>query len=139
MQRNKLSFLFCVMLALASIKLPAQEVISTDKGNVNQDPKISKLLESHKEWNKRNAEVSGFRIQINTYTSRAEAMQIRSVLMQKYPDLGVYFSYKQPTYRVRLGDYRNRFEAHGFLLEIRKDYPAAALVPDDITPTFSQK
>jgi hypothetical protein len=51
---------------------------------------------------------------------------------EKYPDIGVYLTWKAPNFKVRVGDFGTRMEAEGFLNKIKKDYPIAWVIKDKI-------
>jgi hypothetical protein len=44
----------------------------------------------------------------------------------------VYIQFKTPNFRVKVGDAINRLEANYLLSQLKSDFPAAVVVPDDI-------
>lgn len=98
------------------------------------DGSTIKAIEKHKEFNKKNPLIPGYRIQTYAGSSRQQAMTIRNEIAEKYPDYAAYVIYKQPTFRVRVGDFRTRFEAQKLLNEIKPVYSSSFIVPDDINP-----
>jgi hypothetical protein len=80
----------------------------------------------------KNSTRKGFRIQVFSGNQRAQAMKIRTEILSLYPDTRVYLIYKQPTFRVRVGDFLTRDEASIWLLNLQKTYKAAFIVPDNI-------
>lgn len=78
------------------------------------------------------ATVSGFRVQVYSGNNRAQAIQIRTEVLEKYPDYAAYLIYKQPTFRVRVGDFRSRAAAQELYLELKALYPVSFIVPDEV-------
>ena len=75
-----------------------------------------------------------FRVQI-TFSQQRDAMnRTQSSFSGKYPGTHCYVSYKQPYFRVSVGDFRTKLEAVSFLNKVRRDYPGAFVVVDKIVP-----
>jgi SPOR domain len=75
----------------------------------------------------------GFRVQIDFSQERSSVNNTKSNFTIKYPGMSSYVSYKQPYFRVSVGDFRSRLQASRFLNTVKKDYPAAFIVADRIT------
>jgi SPOR domain len=76
----------------------------------------------------------GFRVQINFGQERNAVNKTQSDFSSKYPGTTSYITYKQPYFRISVGDFRTKLEAVHFLNRVRKDYPAAFVVADKIVP-----
>lgn len=76
----------------------------------------------------------GFRVQINFSQEKNAVDKMQSEFAGKYPGTPSYISYKQPYFRISVGDFRSRLQAVDFLNKIRKDYPGAFIVADKIVP-----
>ena len=76
--------------------------------------------------------IPGFRVQLYQGSSRARAKEIRDLMVQSYPKLGVYMGYRQPDFRVRVGDFRDKGEATAYLNMMKADFPSAFVVPDKV-------
>ncbi len=100
-----------------------------------QDERIGRLAEKHKALNERQSDIDGYRIQIffdsgnNSKKKTSDAMQR---FMEKYPEVKAYISFKEPYYRVRVGNFRSLIESEGFLKKIQADYPNAFPVKEKI-------
>lgn len=112
----------------------AQGRVTADSSRIEMDGSTLKAIEKHKEHNKKNPLIPGYRIQTYAGSSRQQATSIRNEIAEKYPDYVAYVIYKQPTFRVRVGDFRTRFEAQKLLNEIKPVYSSSFIVPDDINP-----
>jgi hypothetical protein len=69
----------------------------------------------------------GYRIQAYVGLERDQAMAIRRSVISRYPDETDYLTFKQPIYRLFIGDYLTRLEAEQAMLRIRPLAPKAEL------------
>ncbi len=87
-----------------------------------------------KAWSKVK-ETDGFRIQIAAFTgvnSRNIAESKSYEFEAAFPELKTYISFQEPYFRVRVGDFFSKLEAHKALIEIQTVYPNAYIIPDKI-------
>ncbi len=138
MRAKQMVLAFIPMLFLIStLKLSAQQ-----QGHLHliQDPRIDSLLQLHRNLNKQLVErdegfLEGYRIQIfmesgNDAVERAEL--VIEEFNEDFPHLQAYLIYRQPYYRVRVGDFRSRLEAEGQLKRISRQYSQAFVIKDKI-------
>ena len=77
--------------------------------------------------------VQGFRIQIFSSSNMDEAILMKNLALEKFAGDSVYVVYDAPVYKVRVGDFVNRYEANQRLPEfVDKGYRDAWIVPDRI-------
>lgn len=79
-------------------------------------------------------EISGYRILVYSGTSSDESSKVRKQLYQYDPNLSVHTDFKQPTFRVKVGNFTDRVQANYILSDLRKQFPNAMIVPDMILP-----
>jgi len=108
-------------------------------GNVSVvcDPRIDRLAEEYPEIAGQIHSMEGFRIQIffdSGNLSKRNATQARESFIRQYPNVEAYITFREPYYRVRVGDFRTRLEADGFRKRILNNYPHAFTVNDQINP-----
>ena len=72
----------------------------------------------------------GFTILVYSGNNELEAGRVRNRLFDMVPDQEAKFSYKLPTYFVKVGQYFQQVEALPLLKEIQRTYPSAAIVPE---------
>ena len=104
--------------------------------DIVQDQTIAGLLTKHVELNEIHPCITGYRVQIffdSGNNSKDNAVKIKTDFMTRYPEISCYLLWQQPNYKVRVGDFRNRLEAQGFLEKIRNDYKNAFIVKDKIS------
>jgi hypothetical protein len=110
---------------------------SQDQDNVQiiQDSRIDTLLKRHLEMNEKDAQISGWRINIffeaGNYSKRM-AIEAKSEFVNKYADVPCYLIFQEPYYKVRIGDYRTKMQAEQFLKKIEREYPNAFVIQDEI-------
>jgi hypothetical protein len=124
-----LSFLFVALTGFAFSQK------TDDNSSVNRDPRIDRLLEKHRQYNQSNQGVDGFRVQIffdSGNNSKKAAQTARERFMEVYPEVSAYLTFKAPYYRVRVGDFRTKLEAEGFLFQLATTYPNAFTVTDRV-------
>lgn len=113
------------------------------KGSVEiiQDTRIDTIMMKHIEMNDAlllntdNYAIDGFRIQIFEESGNRSSTHARDVMAEfseKYPDIPVYLTWQAPNFKVRVGDFRTRMDAEGFLRKVKRDYPIAWVIRDKI-------
>jgi hypothetical protein len=75
----------------------------------------------------------GFVILVYSGSDKNESLLTKEKLYQLLPDQNIYAVYKQPTYRIKVGDFKNRWDANKVLVDkIIKDFPTAILLPEKV-------
>lgn len=81
------------------------------------------------------SQIEGFRIQLiaaSGVNSRNTIEQIFHKFKSSYSEIPAYVSYAEPYFRLRVGDFKTKLEAHKTLLVLRSVYPGAFIVKDQI-------
>lgn len=123
------------LIALVIVLVLSVEGMAQGKIELVQDSRISGLVEKHIQINELQKGVPGFRVQIyftSGNNSKANANRVRTEFLTKYPRAKAYVLYQEPFYKVRVGDFRTRLEAQGFLNMVSMDFPASYIVSDEI-------
>lgn len=144
-----LSGLFFCQLLAAQVTFPAvpgnqaPDSLQTDSTslqileelNINQDPRLEKMLKWHVENNRKRDGMEGFRVEIffsSALNAKEQALKMKKEFLSKYPDSNVHIKFTAPNFRVRVGDFRIKNEALKLYKKIEADYPGAFIVPDII-------
>lgn len=101
---------------------------------INQSDSVFIAMMRHTASNGKRS-ISGFRLRIfldNRQSARKDSEQIEKEFILKYPQYPTYRSYSNPYFKVTIGDFRTKSEALKALNEIKKDYPAAFIVKENI-------
>lgn len=99
---------------------------------VEQDSSITHVLSLYKIFATEKRQVNGYRVQLASGNSRQTLMDVKAKFLQKYPEMGAYLEYQSPQFKLRVGDFRTRPEADAFVIEARKNFSAAFVVPDKV-------
>ncbi len=93
---------------------------------------VFKLLDSVTVKNKIIKLAQGYRVQVYSGQNKGELKGVKEKIYDVLINSEVYVTYKQPDYKIKVGDYMSRveaFEAQGLL---RRYFPDALIVPDII-------
>jgi hypothetical protein len=99
---------------------------------LTRDARIDELITRQKDHNTLNQTIDGYRVQIYFGSLRQKASEIRQDFSSKHADIPSYLTYLAPNFKVRVGDFRTRLEAQGFLKSIEGQYPTSFIVQDEI-------
>ena len=89
-------------------------------------------LDSLAHKNTRLKYAEGYRILVYTGASSEEVAKIKEKVVALVGEETVYNIYKQPTFRIKVGDYLNRVEAGKTIQLLKADFPNAILISDQI-------
>jgi hypothetical protein len=128
-------------IILAQVTIPEEKVQDSNlpelfhKLDINEDPRIERMLSWHIENNKFKNKIDGFRVEIffsSDIDAKEKALKKKEEFLEIYPDNIVHVKYISPNFRVRVGDFRTKNEALKLYKEIKNTYPLAFIVTDEI-------
>ena len=132
----RLIFIGFVVMTFVSRGVMAQVLLpSAGSVEIDQDDKIAQLADQYRKMSLNNPEFDGYRVQIffdAGSSSKNKAANVKTEFETMYPGIKSYLSYKEPYYRIRVGDFRVLTEAVGFQKMIASDYPNSFPVKDKI-------
>ena len=105
--------------------------------NIVQPQEMDSLLVRDMNWHTGNPEWEGYRIQIYFEAgnnSKRRAQDVIEGFVMEFNDTPAYLSFKEPYYRVRVGDFHTRLQAAAAIKEISKIYSGAFIVRESINP-----
>ncbi|MFD2787813.1 sporulation protein [Hymenobacter rubripertinctus] len=102
---------------------PARPVPPTNQVNAQ----IDQRLRDQAFTNQNVKYAQGYRILAYVGLEKDKAMAVRRSVISRYPEETDYLTYKQPIFRLQIGDYLTRLEAAQALLRIRPLAPRAEL------------
>lgn len=109
-----------------------QKVITSITPQFTVNEKVDAVLDSIDRYNLVRKFVDGFTIQIYSGQNREEAMNTKKKMTEEVPELTAVLQYQQPKFRVTVGKYYTKLEAHPDLVRLRRSFVAAILVPEKI-------
>ena len=74
--------------------------------------------------------IDGYTILVYSGNNEIEAGRVRNRLFDIVPELETRFSYKLPTYFVKVGQFYQQIEAQPLYKKIRRYYPTSSIVPE---------
>jgi hypothetical protein len=128
-------FFLTALLLIINGSVYAQSVTTYNADSsviITKDARFDELVTKLKDQNLINQTIHGYRIQIYFGVNRQKASEIKLNFGSKYPEMNAYLSYQQPNFKIRIGDFLNRYEAQKFLKEIDGLFPTSFIVPDDV-------
>lgn len=115
------------------------------KGEVIEikDPLIDSLIAKRIELNTKKPTVSnpstpvifngmGYRVQVFYGSDRKEVFNQQARFKALYPRIMSYITYREPNYRLKVGDFRTRPEAQALLNELRANFPTLFIFREKI-------
>lgn len=121
--------LLSLVFLLAFFSLFSQQ--DTGAIKVNTDPKVDEMLTKHILINGQK-KLKGYRIKIHFGPDKARAKDVKAKFLGRFPDIKAYEDYQIPNFTVKVGDFRNRFDAYRTLKVIQAEFPTAFIVEDEI-------
>ncbi len=124
--------LFSILLFFGLSEICSQE--QAERPYVKQDESVDRLISSFRQHN-RSKGMQGFRVQIYTASGNRSKLltdRVKAEFDVKYQGVRSYITYDEPYYKLRVGDFRSRFEAQQFLKKISSEYLYAIVVVDRI-------
>jgi hypothetical protein len=75
---------------------------------------------------------SGYRVQIFTGPSRQEAFSQQNKFLSRYPDIRTYVTYREPNFKVRVGDFKTRMEAEKMMQDLHYLFTGMFIISERI-------
>lgn len=127
-----------LLLTISCIGLSAQTK-KTNEGNttITGDTKVTQLVEKHIEFNEKVKSIPGYRVQLASLSgadAKSRAFALKEQLKTDFPYVETYVIFTDPNFRVKIGDFRSKLEAHAFLQKTKEGYPGGTIVKDNINP-----
>lgn len=98
----------------------------------NEPVFVKNAFDSYISKNQAEKTLKAWRIQIISTDDRREMDNVKSKFSLLYPGLPSVWKHVSPYYHVRVGAFRTKTEMMSLLTVIKKDFPAAIPVQDDI-------
>ncbi len=106
------------------------------KVEVIKDPKVDSLIEGYVTGGKNNApepaSSEGYRVQIFSGSNRSSAYSAQAKFQDKFPDQRTYIIYREPNFKVRVGDFRSRLDAEKMVEELRNSFTGLFIITEKI-------
>lgn len=94
--------------------------------------KLNRALDSVYQKNKQIKYAQGYRVLAYSGTDRNAMNEVKQKVYKLFPDIEIYPVFKQPEYRVTVGDFIDKLEAYEYLLKVLPQVPEAIIIQDQI-------
>ncbi|MBO4761151.1 MAG: SPOR domain-containing protein [Bacteroidales bacterium] len=101
---------------------------------IHQSQIIADGLKNHIARNAHKS-IPGYRVRIffdNQQNARGASESAQRLFSARYPGIAAYRSYQNPFFKVTVGDFRTKSEALELLQSIKRDFPTAFVVKENI-------
>ncbi len=123
-----LKFIIAITFSLGTMSL----AYSQGKVVFNEEATIASIYKDYVSKNRAETTIKGWRIQLISTDDRREMESNKSRFAALFPGVPSAWKHVSPYYHLRVGAYRSRDELIAKLPEIKKEFPAAIPVQDDI-------
>lgn len=119
-------------LIFITICLFSSSIIAQNTENIIiNDSRIDSLVSTQIKLNKSKLGVDGYRVQIhhNQSQNRQESQNVRAKFLKDFPHLKTYLEFKSPYFKIQVGNFVNKLDAHKVQKEISRKYRGTYIVP----------
>jgi hypothetical protein len=98
-------------------------------------PAVELLVQKHIAYNIQHPQIEGYRIRIyrdNSSNARQRSQDILENFAYQFLDIPVYRSYDNPYFKVSVGDFRTKDDALRLYAHVKRLYPNAYIVLENI-------
>lgn len=114
-----------LLLVLCSTHSDAQVTFSEDSA-------VQSLMSRFTSLQKQQISLKAWRIQVVTTTDRRNMESAIAKLSQKYPELSYDWTHASPYYQLKVGAFEEKQDLQNLLITLKRDFPSAIPVMDDI-------
>ena len=106
---------------------------TTTDARYTVNKKLDTVLDSIDRYNIQRNFIDGFTIQVYSGSKKDDAFNAKKELQSTLPELPTEVQYAQPNFRVKVGKYYTRIDAQKDLLDVKKLFPGAIIIPDKVS------
>jgi len=82
--------------------------------------------------NNKDSKIPIYWVQVYSNTDREKAIQAKRDVYQNFLDIDVDITYHQPNFRVRVGSFIHRLDAHRMYVALKNGFENILIVPDEV-------
>lgn len=136
MKRKGIFAFFAIVLIFNILPLSQSQAQGNGKGKTTivGDTRVTQLVEKHIELNERVKTIPGYRIQVASLSgndSRRRAFELKDKIKEAFPDVETYIVFDEPSFKVKVGDFRTKLEAFAFLSDMKTSFPGT-IIKDNV-------
>lgn len=119
-----------------SLFVSASFFVASQKGNVTviKDPKLDLLVKKQGKaiLPATTPQIDGYRLQLFFDSDRKAVDKARSKFVAEHPLVDTYIVYSAPNYVLKVGDFRNSYEAEKLKDQLAADFPTSFVIKERI-------
>ncbi len=127
---RRINFLFLIQVVMILLYLPS---FGQSNISLKASYSVNTMMEKFVENGKANENIKAWRIQIVTTDDRRQMESAMSNFTSLYPGVNMDWKHVAPYYQVRVGYYENKNRLMPFLLDLKKTFPSATPVYDQVS------
>ena len=109
------SIIFLLLIIEATAQNSPSDTAFTGKVIVNKDERLDILAQKQLNFNTVNAKLSkGYRLLVISSQDREKVMNVRTKLLQQFPDEKIYMIFQAPFIKLKFGNFEDKQEAERF-------------------------
>lgn len=117
------------------VEVKAEPTVASTQGITFEkhiNASINPLMDSIAVANRRYHSAPGYRIMVYSGNSSEESAGVRKEVYEWSREYEVYTQYKQPAFRVKVGNFEDRISANYAFSDLVRFFPNAVIIPDQI-------
>ena len=122
MKTGIFTIIFISLITTAKAQQPVADSSQLGKVTITKDSRIDVFGQKMGDYNlyitKMIKASKGYRLMLLNTNDRAQAMQVRSKLLQQFPDQKVYMTYQTPYIKLKFGNFSDKDEADRYRKQI---------------------
>ena len=117
-----------------NVTRPLSDSTSTEPGflNIIINSEVDALVAKNRYVQQNKNALDGWRIQIIQATDKRKVLQMRSRVKSAFPEYEDYLDYAQPYFKLRIGNFTDRYQAEKAHKEVSQQFSRAFLVNEQI-------
>lgn len=127
---RRINFLFLIQVVIILLYLPS---FGQSNISLKASYSVNTMMEKFVENGKANENIKAWRIQIVTTDDRRQMESAMATFTSLYPGVNMDWKHVAPYYQVRVGYYENKNRLMPFLLDLKKTFPSATPVYDQVS------
>jgi len=135
---NKIFLIAGFLLSLNSFSqdITWQKTADTSSVIVHKDPRIDLLVKKQIQINEETSRDArrvgkGYRLLVINTNKRDEAAAAKTKVYTYFPELKSYLLYQAPYFKLKVGNFKDRKEAEGYLERLKKYFPKGVFIMND--------
>ncbi len=97
-----------------------------------EETAVQHLIDKYVQYNKSQKKIDGWRIQFFASTDRRTMESTLRRMKNAYPDIKFVWTFNEPFYHVKAGAYANRVDAIPLQYVLKKEFPGAFPVREEL-------